>query len=54
MRLKIRNFAKIKQPGWLPYYMRDSEENAHSFWKKNSLGEKVGDYQYIKKALGYE
>lgn len=43
-----------KQPGWLPYYMRDSEENAHPFWKKNSLGEKVGDYQYIKKALGYE
>lgn len=43
-----------KQSGWLPDYMSDYEEDAQPFWKKNSWGEKVGDYQYIKKALGYE
>lgn len=43
-----------KQPSWLPNYMSEYEEDAHPFWKKNSSGEKVGDYQYIKKALGYE
>ena len=43
-----------KQSGWLPDYMSAYEEDAHPFWKKNAWGEKVGDYQYIKKALGYE
>lgn len=43
-----------KQSGWLPDYMSSYEEDAHPFWKKNSWGEKVGDYQYIKKALGYD
>lgn len=43
-----------KQSGWLPDYMGDYEDDAHPFWIKNSNGEKVGDYQYIKKALGYE
>ena len=42
------------QPSWLPSYMREYEELAVPFWIKNSYGEKVGDYQYIKKALGYE
>lgn len=39
---------------WLPSYMREYEDNAHPFWIKNSLGQKIGDYYYIKKALGYE
>ena len=39
---------------WLPSYMSDYEEDAHPFWKYNALGYKVGDYQYIKAALGYE
>lgn len=43
-----------KQPGWLPSYMSEYEEDAHPFWKKNAAGEKIGDYQYIKEALGYE
>ena len=43
-----------RQPGWLPSYMKDYEESAQPFWKRNLNGEKVGDYQYIKKALGYE
>ena len=43
-----------KQSKWLPKYMEEYEDVAHPFWKTNILGEKVGDYQYIKKALGYE
>ena len=42
------------QPGWLPSYMKEYEYLAHPFWKKNVLGDRVGDYQYIKEALGYE
>ena len=43
-----------KQPSWLPSYMSAYANNAHPFWKYNALGKKVGDYTYIKKALGYE
>lgn len=43
-----------KQSGWLPGYLSDYEDDAQTFWKENSFGNKVGDYQYIKKALGYE
>lgn len=42
------------QPSWLPSYMNGYEDDAHPFWTTNILGEKVGDYQYIKQALGYE
>ena len=42
------------QVEWLPCYMSGYEEDAHPFWKKNEFGDKVGDYQYIKQALGYE
>ena len=43
-----------KQPGWLPDYMSGYESNAIPFWKKNDHGEKIGNYSYIKAALGYE
>lgn len=43
-----------KQSSWLPSYMSDYEDDAHPFWIKNSVGDKVGDYQYIKSALGYD
>ena len=43
-----------RQPGWLPPYMKAYEDEAYPFWKKNVYGERVGDYQYIKAALGYE
>ncbi len=43
-----------KQPGWLPSYMREHEDVAHPFWIRNYYGEKVGNYEFIKKALGYE
>lgn len=43
-----------KEADWLPAYMKDYESVAHPFWIKNSNGDKVGDYSYIKKALGYD
>lgn len=39
---------------WLPSYMNDYKDIAHPFWKKNDDGEKVGDYEFIKKALGFD
>lgn len=42
-----------KQPSWLPDYMSDYESEACAFWIRNALGNKVGNYAYIKKALGY-
>lgn len=43
-----------KEPNWLPPYMKDYESSARPFWTTNKLGEKVGDYTYIKEALGYD
>ena len=43
-----------KQPGWLPSYMQDYADVAEPFWKYNALEVKVGNYEHIKKALGYE
>lgn len=43
-----------KEANWLPSYMKDYESVAHPFWIKNSNGDKVGDYSYIKEALGYD
>lgn len=43
-----------KQPGWLPKYMEGYEDAAQPFWVKNGRGDKVGNYSFIKGALGYE
>ena len=43
-----------KQPSWLPSYMRGYEDQAQPFWVRNTAGNVVGDYSFIKKALGYE
>lgn len=43
-----------KQPNWLPEYMSDYKLEACPFWTRNALGEKVGNYALIKKALGYD
>ena len=43
-----------KESNWLPSYMADYESDAHPFWIKNYLGEKVGNYTYIKQVLGYD
>lgn len=42
-----------KQANWLPSYMKDYESDAQPFWTKNSYGQKVGNYSYIKEVLGY-
>ena len=42
-----------KESNWLPSYMANYESVAQPFWIKNYLGEKVGDYSYIKQVLGY-
>ena len=43
-----------KWSDWLPTYMSDYKGQAEPFWVKNKYGERVGNYTYIKKALGYE
>lgn len=42
-----------KQSSWLPSYMSGYETDAHPFWKHDASGRVVGDYTYIKSALGY-
>ena len=39
---------------WLPSYMDGYEDIARPFWKKNAYGNKVGDYESLKKELGFE
>lgn len=43
-----------KQASWLPSYMSGYEDQAQPFWVRNAAGNVVGDYSFIKKALGYE
>lgn len=43
-----------KQPNWFPSYMNDYESEASPFWTRNALGNKVGNYAHIKKALEYD
>ena len=38
-----------KEEKWLPEYMKGYEEISIPFWKYNENGEKVGDYDRIKK-----
>lgn len=41
------------ETSWLPSYMNGYEDDAHPFWKYNDSYDKVGDYEYIKEALGF-
>ena len=43
-----------KKSSWLPDYLSGYESLAEPFWVKNGRGDIVGNYQYIKQALGYE
>lgn len=43
-----------KKVSWLPGYLSDYESIAVPFWIKNADGDIVGNYQFIKQALGYE
>ena len=38
---------------WFPTYMDGYESIAHPFWRRNAFGEKIGDYEFIKKELGF-
>lgn len=42
-----------KEASWLPAYMSGYEDDAKPFWKHDASGKKVGDYAYIKEALGF-
>ena len=42
------------ESNWLPSYMKDYESYAQPFWVKNDCGIKVGNYNAIKEALGYD
>ena len=43
-----------RMSSWLPGYLKQYENQAIPFWTYNSSFRKVGNYQAIKKALGYE
>lgn len=43
-----------KEINWLPAYMKGFESQAQPFWIKNSNGQKVGNYTYIKQVLDNE
>lgn len=45
--------SMIKQSKWLPSYMSEYKEIARPFWRKDENDNEVGDYQYIKEALGF-
>ena len=42
-----------KEASWLPSYMKEYENVAVPFWVKNTQGDKIGNYEYLKEALGY-
>lgn len=46
--------SQCKRPSWLPDYMEGYESVAQPFWVKNSWGNLVGNYSFIKGALGYD
>ena len=46
--------SKRKETDWLPSYMGEYQESAVPFWITNDRGEKVGNYSYIKEALGFD
>lgn len=41
------------ESNWLPTYMNDYRNDAKPFWNIDATGKKVGDYSYIKEALGF-
>ena len=43
-----------KEKSWLPSYMEEYEDIAVPFWIMDSNGERIGNYKFIKGALGYD
>ena len=46
--------AMKKEPDWLPTYMKGYEDVAFPFWCRDGWGNKVGNYQKVKEALGFD
>ena len=42
------------ESSWLPSYMSDYKDKAVPFWITGILGNRIGNYLFIKKALGYD
>lgn len=42
-----------KQPTWLPWYMIAYKDETQPFWIYDASWKKVGNYSFIKSALGY-
>lgn len=43
-----------KESAWLPSYLKGYESQAMPFWMYSLDGRKVGNYEYIKQALGFD
>jgi hypothetical protein len=43
-----------RESNWLPDYMSKHNEIAMPFWVINQNGKRMGNYQLLKTALGYE
>lgn len=41
------------QSNWLPPYMNNYRDRATPFWIKNASGNRIGNYYFIKTALGF-
>ena len=46
--------ALYKYTDWLPTYMKRYEEEAQPFWIRSLSGDRNGNYDFIKRELGYE
>jgi hypothetical protein len=46
--------ALNRRSDWLPSYMGDYQDVAQPFWVRGARGERRGNYDHVKKALGYE
>lgn len=42
-----------KESLWLPSYLKEYEDIAMPFWIINSVGARIGDYNFIKRRLGF-
>lgn len=45
---------EFEEAKWRPIYMKEYEIDAQPFWVKNDFNQKVGNYDYIKEAFGYD
>lgn len=46
--------SQYKRESWLPSYLYAYKDEAVPFWVKTDAGNVIGNYDFIKKAFGYE